>query len=399
MANSTTPELPTPWLLTTSNVTSVYNETTIGNSTVVTTESTTVPSTTVSSTLSLSTASSTAHTYDATEKNPNDSPVGAIAGGVVGGVVFIAFIIIIVLFLYRRRHKKSDSQPKKVMTAPGKEDIDRIEHSRRKNEYTPPPSSPQTETADLYTNVDSKGQPKESTDPALDPQGYLKAKSNQSHEPGNELYSETKTDRAKPHKKSKSGQDRLYVSDENQQALYVNKDVSSEQQDYLELSGGEMTKVKTDKKAKTSKGNQRKDDYYLNPAGGEYKSHRKADSSMLKRGKKENLQSNKCENKATDHNPSNDEIDEEYEIPDPTNYPEPKKTKTKADKQHNVRQSPSKGAAGSKVTNKKNAKAGKGEKKPKGRKYENIQTDEKNTKVKNDNMPVADDFYEVPENP
>lgn len=390
--------------------TSAHNESTTSSTTTVATESSII-----SSASSLSTTSSTTHTYPHSEvPKPNDGlSGGVIAGAVIGGIVAVALIIFLVLFLYRRRRMQQKSnKPMKTVLAPGKDDINKIEDSRRKNEYVSPPNSSSNakpESFDLYANVNNEGELKDSTDPALDPQGYLKTKAKPQRELGNELYYETNIDKDKQEKLAKATQDEFYVNNETQ-PLYENK-VHGGNKNINESSdgwGGEINSAMTNKLNQVPTGTENNDDYYINPDvshESEHKSKRKggspkdAPSGNKNKHKSDNNRKyqNKAEDKVVNTKTSNDEIDEEYEVPDPVNYPEPKKTKQRTnvkDTKHHKKSKPPVKEVTNPKSNKTKTTKGKDGGKARELKYENVHDGGKYANTGHANEAVSDELYE-----
>lgn len=388
-------------------VTPVQNVTSAGNITSVLNATTPTIPTTVEETTSISpsspspttqlTVTSTGHT-DGTPSSPitpSGSSTGAIIGGVVGGVAFVAIVIILVLLLlYRHRRRQKKLNKPKPPLAPGKDDISKIENKRRKNDYAPEPyTGNKQEGIDLYTNVTNDGQTKESTDPALDPQGYLKAQTKTQREAGNELYYETSLTNNKQTHYTKVEQDEFYVNDEVQPGN-VNKKVH----------GKHRKKKKTGNKHTNDKQREKE---YLNSTvttEGEHKLGSGKASSMDNHNlpKFDTSRQNKKEIKtgAVNDNTGKDEQDEDYEIPDPASCPEPKKTSprtpVKDKKHHNVRKSPRK----DKSPKGKRTKTSKGndEGTPmRESKYMNV-PNVGYVNVGNENNAVAEEYYEVPDN-
>lgn len=294
-------------------------------------------------------------------------------------------------FRHRRRQKKLN-KPKPPL-APGKDDISKIENSRRKNDYVPEPyTGNKQEGIDLYTNVTNDGKTKESTDPALDPLGYLKAKPKTQREAGNELYYETSLTNNKTQYTTVE-QDEFYVNDEAQQGN-VNKKVH-----------GKHGKKK--KKSNKHTNDKQREKEYLNPTvttEDEHKFENRKASSMNNQNlpKLSTTQKNKKEIEigAVNDNTGKDEQDEDYEIPDPANCPEPKKappkTPVKDKKHHNVRKSPKK----DKSPKGKRTKTSKGNEEgtpARESQYVNVPNDGY-VNVENQNNAVAEEYYEVPDN-
>lgn len=396
MSNTTTTLVTSVQTVTpVSNVTSVLNVTSPATPTTV--EEKTSVSPTSPSPTTQPTVTSTGHT-DGTSSpitQPDGSSIGAVIGGVVGGIAFVAIVIVLVLFLlYRHRRKQKKLNKPKPPLAPGKDDISKIENSRRKNDYVPEPyTGNKQESIDLYTNVTNDGQTKESTDPALDPQGYLKAKTNTQREAGNELYYETSLVNNKQTHYTKVEQDEFYVNDEAHQGN-VNKMVH-----------GKHGKKK--KKGHKHTNDKKREKEYQNPTVATEDEH-KFESKKASYKNNENLpkldttQQKKKEIKTepVNDNTDKDEQDEDYEIPDPANCPEPKKiqprTPVKDKKHHDVRKSPRKDKSPkgkrTKISKDKTEGIPKRESK-----YENVQTDGY-VNVENKNNAVAEEYYEVPDN-
>lgn len=368
-------------------------ETTLNTTTVVTTvisTSTTIPTTATSTTVTSTTVQQTTEA--------SGSSVGGIVGGVIGGLFVVALVIGVVVFLYRRKQKHKAQKKDKVLLAPGKDDINKIENTKRLNEYSPPPTNDGNNTDGLYENVTRDGRPNESTDPSVGPDGYLKTVTKQEKEPGNELYYEPDSNADRQGKTKGANEEGYYVNEERRH-VYQNKKAGSSKkvhkekdfdaENYLDLDAQTNTDVIGDE--------------YINPdivLENENKSQTKS-ADRHQDQVKINMEVSKDKALKTDTT-VNLEVDEEYEVPDPSNYPVPKKPNSKSrtyvnEKKHkkDIKQH-----HGKEKSRKKGAKEKLKLQKVNSResKYENVGKDSKCAELGNEAEPVVEEFYEVPVN-
>ena len=270
-----------------------------------------------------------------------------------------------------------------------------MDKKRCQNQYV----EPQSGNGRIYTNVDERGTVKESTDPALDSQGYLKSKSKEKRE-------------KKKHKKEPH-----YVNKDNQ-IVYENENTSvNEQEYYFEVQNDNDTN-----KVPVFKGKDNYLDLSENRIDERAMSKEKDAGTTKKQDTKSNNKSdrtkhtkhkvNKNESDQTDSH-LNDEIvktqtnansgyisDEEYEIPDPSNCPKPKKSDAvsyandkniQTSNSYNSHLTVDRGEKGNKDKTKKQKPA------IRESQYENIKSAQSNEKYANDDLPdepIEDELYE-----
>ena len=323
------------------------------------------------------------------------------------GTQIVGFLTHRLKYSFRRRQsKKARKKGNLQKWAPGKDDLDRPQ-----NQYDPEPTSHSSQQLEgPYANVTKQGTPNEATDPALDPMGYLKSLTKQQREEGNELYYEAKSekDMHKKEKKKKRHKKKVKKEEENkekftendEQPVYENKDVhvneAFEQPSYLDLTNSVDKSTTPSVTPKTSKSTLGKNGDPI-----------KKDKVSVNKNEKDKTKTDKAvKTKAkTDKEPvNNDEIDEEYEIPDTTNYPEPKKSpaiRTYVNSSQNQQKNKK---SSDKDRNKAKEVTGKSDKSNSGAqrqsKYENVKETGKYVNVPNSETvePVTDEYYEVPEN-
>ena len=333
--------------------------------------------------------------------------------------------------IFRRRQQRKARKKGNTPWAPGKDDLDRVQ-----NQYTPQPTNNDNHQPDgtLYDNLDKEGNPNESTDPALDHMGYLKSLSKQQKEAGSELYDETmsekdmkKKQKKKKHKKKKGKKEKIYEND--RQPVYENKDVhvneAFEQPKYLDLTNS-IDNRNDDMQVKvtgiTNTGFVEDDEYVdtdknsttsVKPKTSEsthdkHSDHIKKDKAPVYKNdtvKAETDKSVKTKAETEKVAVNNDEMDEEYEVPDATNYPAPMKSqaRTYVNGTHNHKSERPKDKDKSKtkeVNGKTDNKAKSETGKQRESKYENVKDSAKYVNVANSETvePVTDEYYEVPDN-
>ena len=334
--------------------------------------------------------------------------------------------------IFRRRQQRKARKKGNTPWAPGKDDLDRVQ-----NQYTPQPTTKDNHQPDgLYDNLDKEGNPNESTDPALDHMGYLKSLSKQQKEAGSELYDETmsekdmkkKQKKKKGHKKKKGKKEKIYENDK--QPVYENKDVhvneAFEQPKYLDLTNS-LDNRNDEKQVKvtgiTNTGFVEDDEYVdtdknsttsVKPKTSasthdKNSDHIKKDKAPVYKNdmvKAETDKSVKTKAETEKVAVNNDEMDEEYEVPDATNYPAPKKSpaRTYVNGTQNHKSERPKDKDNSKtkeVNGKTDGKAAKVETgKQRESKYENVKDSAKYVNVANSETvePVTEEYYEVPDN-
>ena len=246
--------------------------------------------------------------------------------------------------------------------------------------------------------MDERGTVKESTDPALDSQGYLKSKSKEKRE-------------KKKHKKEPH-----YVNKDNQ-IVYENENTSvNEQEYYFEVQNDNDTN-----KVPVFKGKDNYLDFSENRTDERSVSKEKAANTTKRidtqsnntsdRKKHTKHKANKNESDQTDSH-LNDEIvrsqanaysgyivDEEYEIPDPSNYPKPKKSDAVSYANDKNIQTPNSNNSHQTVDKgeKRNTDKTKKQKPIRESQYENIKSAPSNEKYANDDLPdepTEDELYE-----
>ena len=316
---------------------------------------------------------------------------------------------------FRRRYKWKNSKRSNAPLAPGKEEIARAEIQTLEQNHNPQPQ-PDIDTtppnSDLYTNVDERGIPKESTDPALDSQGYLKSKSKLKKE-------KTNTDKV----------NEPYYVNKEKQPLYENNDTKDSGQEYyfevqcdadtnmvtlgkynyMDLSEHQMNATTAARPKAAEKANKTNNENCIKPGIASNKIKTTKHTPKTKPHKHsavehehkdtDNVKTYKTERTVNTENVSRTGYvsDEEYVVPDPISYSQPKKAEARTyvndkRKKHNKH----------KKTNEQSKENTDEINKEKGdvreSKYENIQNGNQYVNLQRTEEQIADEFYEVPEN-